>query len=110
MEISACLPAAPGRCSAHHRDELVVPLLLVVVHEAEKLADAHVVCLRGGGWVSGVEGSGSRQVPNGGRLLWILVFFLCARANEARNPHGTARTDAIGAHAKNEAEAHPARV
>ena len=54
---------------------VVVPLLLVVVHEAKKLADAHVVCLRGGGWVSGVEGSGSRQVPNGGRLLWILVFF-----------------------------------
>ena len=45
MEISACLPAAPGRCSAHHQDELVVPLLLVVVHEAEKMADAHVVCL-----------------------------------------------------------------
>ena len=41
--ISACLPAAPGRCSAHHRVELVVPLLLAVVHEAEKLAEAHVV-------------------------------------------------------------------
>ena len=67
MEISAILPAAPGRCSAHHRVELVVPLLLAVVHEAEKLAEAHVVCLRGGGRVSSGEGRGSRQVPNGGR-------------------------------------------
>ena len=67
MEISASLPAAPGRCSAHHRDELVVPLLLVVVHEAEKLADAHVVRLRGGGWVSSAEGSGSHYRPNGCR-------------------------------------------
>ena len=57
MEISACLPAAPGRCSAHHRVELVVPLLLAVVHEAEKLADAHVVCLRRGAWVSGAASS-----------------------------------------------------
>ena len=57
MEITASLPAAPGRCSAHHRDELVVPLLLAVVHEAEKLADAHVVCLRRGAWVSGAASS-----------------------------------------------------
>ena len=57
MEISACLPAAPGRCLAHHRDELVVPLLLAVVHEAKKLADAHVVCLRRGAWVSGAASS-----------------------------------------------------
>ena len=47
--------------------ELVVPLLLAVVHEAEKLAEAHVVYLRGGGRVSSGEGRGSRQVPNGGR-------------------------------------------
>ena len=75
MEISACLDATPGRCSAHHRVELVVPLLLAVIHEAEKLAEAHVVYLRGGGRVSSGEGRGSRQVPNGGRLLWMLVFF-----------------------------------
>ena len=55
MKMSACLPAAPGKCSAHHRDELVLPLLLVVVRAAEELAGALVVCLRGGGWVSSVE-------------------------------------------------------
>ena len=63
--VRACLPAAPGRCPAYHGDELVVPLLLVVVHEAEKLADAHVVCLQGGGGVSSAEGTGSRYRPKG---------------------------------------------
>ena len=67
IEISACLDATPGRWSAHHRVELVVPLLLAVVHEAGKLAEAHVVYLRGGGRVSSGEGRGSRQVLNGGR-------------------------------------------
>ena len=67
MEIAAGLDATPGRCSAHHRVELVVPLLLAVVHEAEKLAEAHVVYLRGGGRVSSARGQGLRQVPNGGR-------------------------------------------
>ena len=85
MEISASLPATPGRCSAHHQDELVVPLLLVVVHGAEKLADAHVVCLRGGGWVSSVEGSGSRTCRDGGRLLWILVFFFHWHREQTRS-------------------------
>ena len=32
-------------------------LLLAVVHEAEKLAEAHVVCLRRGVWVSGAASS-----------------------------------------------------
>ena len=32
-------------------------LLLVVVRAAEKLADAHVVCLRRGAWVSGAASS-----------------------------------------------------
>ena len=55
-QFAACLPAAPERWAAHHRDELVVPLLLVVVLTAEELADARVVCLRGGGGVSSAEG------------------------------------------------------
>ena len=78
MEILACLPAVLEKDGQHDGDELVVPLLLVAVRAAEELAEAHVVCLRGGGRVSSGEGSGSRQVPNGGRLLWILVFFLVA--------------------------------
>ena len=67
MKMSACLPAAPGKCLAHHRDELVLPLLLVVVRAAEELAGALVVCLRGGGWVSSVEGRGLRYRQNGCR-------------------------------------------
>ena len=45
MEISACLPAVLEKDGQHDGDELVVPLLLVVVLAAEKLADAHDVCL-----------------------------------------------------------------
>ena len=73
MQFAACLSAVLVKDGQDDGDELVVPLLLAVVHEAEKLAEAHVVCLRGGGRVSSGEGRGSRQVPNGGRLLWILV-------------------------------------
>ena len=75
MQIAACLPAVLEKDGQYDGVELVVPLLRVVVHAAEELAEAHVVCLRGGGRVSSREGRGSRQVPNGGRLLWILVFF-----------------------------------
>ena len=55
------------RCSAHRQVELVVPLLLVLVLGAEKLADARVVCLRDGGWVSSAEGRGLPYRPNGCR-------------------------------------------
>ena len=67
MQFVACLSAALEKDGQYDGDELVVPLLLAVVHEAEKLAEAHVVYLRGGGRVSSGEGRGSRQVPNGGR-------------------------------------------
>ena len=75
MQIAACLPAILEKDGQHDGVELVVPLLRVVVHAADELAEAHVVCLRGGGRVSSGEGRGSRQVPNGGRLIWILVFW-----------------------------------
>ena len=65
MQFSACLPAALEKDGHHDGDELVVPLLLEVVLAVEKLADAHVVCLRGGGRVSSAEGSGSRHLPKG---------------------------------------------
>ena len=74
MQFVACLSAALEKDDQHDGDELVVPLLLVVVLAVEELADAHVVCLRGGGRVSSGEGRGSRHLPNGGRLLWTLVF------------------------------------
>ena len=64
---AACLPAVLVEDGQDDGDELVVPLLLVVVHEAEELAEALVVCLRGGAWVSGAEGGGSRYRPNGCR-------------------------------------------
>ena len=46
-------------------------LLLVVVRAAEKLADAHVVCLRGGGWVSSTEGSVRRCWPAGAAIYLL---------------------------------------
>ena len=58
MQFVACLSAALEKDGQYDGDELVVPLLLVVVHEIEKLADGHVVCLRGGGRVSSREGRG----------------------------------------------------
>ena len=67
MQIAACLPAILEKDGQHDGVELVVPLLRVVVREVEKLADAHVVCLRGGAWVSGAEGGGSHYRPNGCR-------------------------------------------
>ena len=57
MQFSACLPAALEKDGHHDGDELVVPLLRVVVHAAEELAEAHVVCLRRGAWVSGAASS-----------------------------------------------------
>ena len=57
MQFVACLSAALEKDGQYDGDELVVPLLLVVVHEAEKLAEAHVVCLRRGVWVSGAASS-----------------------------------------------------
>ena len=57
MEITARLPAALEKDGHHDGDELVVPLLRVVVHAAEELAEAHVVCLRRGVWVSGAASS-----------------------------------------------------
>ena len=62
MEILACLPAVLEKDGQHDGDELVVPLLLVAVRAAEELAEAHVVCLRRGVWVSGAASS-VRAVP-----------------------------------------------
>ena len=67
MQFVACLSAALEKDGQHDGDELVVPLLFVVVRAAEELAEAHVVCLRGGAWVSGAEGGGSRYRLNGCR-------------------------------------------
>ena len=75
MEMYASLPATHGRCSAHRQVELVVPLLLVLVLGAEKLADAHVVCLRGGGWVSSTEGSVRRCWPAGAAIYLLQTDF-----------------------------------
>ena len=57
MQIAACLPAVLEKDGQYDGVELVVPLLRVVVHAAEELAEAHVVCLRRGVWVSGAASS-----------------------------------------------------
>ena len=49
----------------HVVDELVVLLLRVVVRAAGALAEACVVYLRDGAWVSGAEGSGAPHRPTG---------------------------------------------
>ena len=58
---------APAACAAcmHVVDKLVVLLLFVVVRAAGALAEARVVYLRGGAWVSGAEGSGAPPRPTG---------------------------------------------
>ena len=60
MQIAVCLPAVLEKDGQHDGVELVVPLLRVVVHAAEELAEAHVVYLRGGGRVSSARGQGAR--------------------------------------------------
>ena len=55
-------------------------LLLVVVHEAEKLAEAHVVCLRRGAWVSGAASS-VRAAPADQRAIINDRRYTAAREN-----------------------------
>ena len=46
-----------GNWRQQHGDELVAPLLFVVVREAGGLVDERVACLRGGAWMSSAAGS-----------------------------------------------------
>ena len=62
MQFVACLLAALENDGQYGREELVEPLLLVVVRAVEELDEAHVVCLRRGEWVSGAASS-ARATP-----------------------------------------------
>ena len=62
MQFVACLLAVLENDGQYDREELVEPLLLVVVRAVEELDEAHVVCLRRGEWVSGAASS-ARATP-----------------------------------------------
>ena len=62
MQFVACLLAVLENDGQYGREELVEPLLLVVVRAVEELDEAHVVCLRRGEWVSGAASS-ARATP-----------------------------------------------
>ena len=62
MQFVACLLAALENDGQHDRDELVEPVLFVVVCAVEELGEVHVICLRRGERVSGAASS-ARATP-----------------------------------------------